>query len=510
MALPGITFNRGTSGLGRPLPGSDYISGMLFYIDDANLPSGFATDDRVKKIFSLADAEDLGILDTHIDEVKAEGTVTFTAVGANGDTVNITVTEYGEDVDLGTFTKTASESTVTLLAVAVKAVINAGTDTHGYTSDNVAGALTITAREGLGVFLNSGTPLSTTIVGTMTATVAQFGAGSLADGVASPIDPIHYHIKEFFRIQPKGVLYVGIYDIPGTFDFTEAKTIIDFADGEIKQLGVYVTDDTLDAALVTVLDGILMTSESEDKPASAILCADFNGTALSALPTLAGNSDYRVSVVIGQDGANKGYELYKAKGKTIGTLGATLGAVSRAAVNENIGWVATFDMSDGNELETLAFGNGATFKTQTTSLLNTLNNYKYISLRKFIDKAGSFHNDSHTAIANTNDFAYVENVRTVDKAVRGIRVNTLDKLNSPLLLNEDGTLFEDDIADFIRVASITLDQMARDQEISAYNVDVDPDQDVLTTSKVVITVSIVPTGTAREIEFNIGLTTSVS
>jgi hypothetical protein len=509
MALPGISFNVGASGLGRPLPGTDYISGLIAYIDDADLPSGFQTDDREKKIFSLSEAEDLGITDTHEGETKATGKITFTDVGANGDTVELVVEEYGGDVSLGTFTKTSAETTVTLLAAAVKAVINAGTDTHGYTADNSAGVLTITAREGLGVFLNSGTPLSSTIVGTIAGTIVQFGGSGMVAGVASVIDPIHYHIKEFFRIQPQGVLYVGLYDIPGTFDFAEVATLTTFADGEIKQLGVYVTGDTLDAALVHTLAIAMDTAAGLERPASAILCADFNGTALSALPTLATNTDERVSVVIGQDGANVGYQLYKASGKTVGTLGATLGATALAAVNQNIGWVGVFNMSDGNELETLAFGNGAVYKSQSVSLLTTLNNYKYIFLRKFNNKQGSFHQDSNTAIANTNDFAYIENVRTMDKAIRGIRTNILDKLNSPLVLNADGTLTELDIQEFTRLVNITLDQMGRDQEISASEVLIDSDQDVLTTSKVVITVNIVPTGTAREIEFNIGFATGV-
>lgn len=509
MALPGITFNRGTSGLGRPLPGTDYISGMTFYVEDANLPAGFQTDAREVKIFSLEDAEALGITDTHEGEVKADGTVTITNVGANGDTIEIVADEYGGDVSLGTYTKVSGDTTVTNVAVAIKAIINAGTLTHGYTADNAIGVITITAREGLGVFLNSGTPLSTTIVGTITASVAQFGASSLTDGVASPIDPLHYHISEFFRIQPKGVLYVGIYDLPaGAYDFAEVADLLEFAEGEIKQVGVYVQGDTLDAAQVTALDAVMMAQAVLDRPASAILTEDFNGTALSALPTLASNSDYRVTVDIAQDGANKGYELYKANAKTIGTMGAMLGAVALVSVNQNIGDVGNVNLSDGNELETLAFGNGAVYKTQAATLLSTLNDYKYTFLKKH-QRAGSYYQDSNTAIVNTNDFAYIENVRTVDKAIRLIKINCEIKINSTLLLNGDGTMAEDTIADFERLTSIGLDEMLRNGEISAYAVLINPDQNVLSTSKVSIAVNIVPTGVARQIEFNTSLAISV-
>lgn len=510
MALSGISFVRGTSGLGRPLPGTDHISGMAFYIVDANLPSGFATDDRIQKIYSVEEAEALGITDEHDNEVAATGTVTITNVGADDDTIEIIVAEYGGDVSLGTYTKVTADTTVTNVADAIELIINEGTVDHGYTASNVAGVITIVARPGLGVFLNSGSPLSTTIVGTIAATVAQFAAGALVDGVASDIDIVHYHISEYFRLQPQGVLYVGLFDVPGTYTFTEVDDLLDFADGEIKQAGVYVKSDTLDAALVTALDARFMAkaASGEDMPCSGVLTADFNGTALSALTTLASNSDYRVSVDIAQDGAAKGYELYKATAKTIGCMGAMLGIISFAKVNQCIGNVGLFNMSDGTELETIAFGNGAIYKEQTVALLTTLNTYKYNFLRKRAI-AGSYWENSNTAIANTSDFSQIENVRTVDKAIRLIKENSEVKINSDLTLNADGTMTEDTIADFIRLASVGMDDMLRNGEISAYEVTMDSAQDVLTTSTVELNVVIVPTGVARQIEFNVGLATSI-
>jgi hypothetical protein len=509
MALPAITINRGTSGLGRPLTGEDHISGFLAYISDANLPAGFTTSDRAKIVYSVADAEALGITDLHDNEVKATGTVTITGVGANGDTIEILVSEYGnptgsESVSLGVTTKTSAETTVTLLAALIVTTINAGTETHGYTATNLAGVITITAREGLGIFLNSGTPISTTIVGTITRTLGQFSGG-----VASDIDQVHYHISEYFRRQPKGVLYVYLADIPGTFNFAEVPLLYAFAGGVIRQLGVYITDDTLDAAMVTALDAVMMSQAELFRPSSAVLTADFNGTALSALPTLATNSDYRVSVAIGQDGSGKGFELYKALGKTVGSVGAILGAVSFAKVSDSIAWVDKFEMSDGIENDLPAFGNGVLFRDQTAALLSQLNSYKYVFLRKFEGKTNTFVSDSPTAIASTNDLGQIENVRTVDKAARGIYANCLGLLNSPLLLNEDGTLTEDTISEFTRRTEITLDDMSRNREVSAFQVSINPAQDVLTTSKIVVTISIVPVGVARQIDFNINFTTSL-
>ena len=57
--IKGISFTRTNGGLGRPLPGEDHISGLLF--EHADIPIGFGTD-RVKQILDLDDAESKGIL----------------------------------------------------------------------------------------------------------------------------------------------------------------------------------------------------------------------------------------------------------------------------------------------------------------------------------------------------------------------------------------------------------------------------------------------------------------
>jgi hypothetical protein len=505
MALPKITFNRGTSGLGRPLAGKDHVSGMVFYLDNADLPSGFSTSVREKKIFSLAEAEGLGIVDTHIDATAATGSVEITAVGADGDTIEIKVTDYSGVVSLGTYTKVTADTTVTNVADAIEAIINAGTNTHGYSCSNVAGVITITAPLSKGVALNSGTPISTVIVGTITATITQFSGGA-----ASEVDQLHYHIAQFFRIQPKGVLYVGIYAKPGgAYTFAEVSTLFNFAQGEIRQVGIYAPDTAYTTAKVTTLDSIMMANEAIYRPASAIVTMDHVGIALSALGDLTANSDYRVSVDIAQDGAAKGYTLYNALGKSIGSMGAMLGAVSFVKVNESIGFVGKMNISDGTEFDTVAFANGTAYSTVALSQLDTLNDYHYIFLRKFDEKTGSWFNGSRTAIANTNDLARIQNVRTMDKFIRGVYVTLLDKLNSPITLNSDGTLKEDDIAEFVRLCAITGDQMERDVEISAYRVDIDPSQDLLSTGNLEISGVIVPIGTVEEITFNVSFATSI-
>ncbi len=178
MALNNITFVLGQGGLGRPLTGQDHISGLVFYCANGSLPSGFSTTNRIKQLFSVADAETAGILANYNDETAATGSYLVTAAGSNGDTATITVAEpFGVTVTLGTYTKTASETTVNNVATAIAAMINAGTNTHGYTAVASTATVTITAKKGLGVFLNTGTPLVVTVVGAIAGTLTQFTGG---------------------------------------------------------------------------------------------------------------------------------------------------------------------------------------------------------------------------------------------------------------------------------------------------------------------------------------------
>lgn len=389
MAQPNITFNKSTGGLGRALPGKDHYSAFLFYSN--TLPSGFAADDRVKQVFSLEEAEDLGV------------------------------------VDGGAFSQ------------------------------------------------------------------------------------YYYHVSEYFRIQPKGVLYIGFYAVPaGTYDFAELETMRLFAAGQIRQFGVYVDGLVFDGAEVTALQVEVAKGETAKQPFEVLYAADISGTAdLSTLADMRALSAFGVSVVIGQDGSGAGAALATSLGYSVCAVGTALGAVSLSKVSESIAWVEKFPLSDGTELDVAAFGNGDLYRDKTDSFLDALNDKGYIYLRKFTDVENTYFNDNPTSIAVTNDFSYININRTYHKALRDINTVILPKLNSPITVTSEGTLTTDVIVSYKTLASRPLDDMVNAGELSAFEVIVDPDQDVLSTSTIVLSVSLVPVGVAREIVFNIGFVTSI-
>ena len=148
----------------------------------------------------------------------------------------IEAAKEGTVVVLASYTQVTADVTSTTTAAArLVAEINAGTNIHGFTATNSTAIVTITAPKTEGIFLNSGTPYVATTVGTLAGTLTQ----NVVAGTASYIDIAWYHINEYFRIQPKGELYVGMYEQESSYVFADITTMQNFAVGAIKQIGIY-------------------------------------------------------------------------------------------------------------------------------------------------------------------------------------------------------------------------------------------------------------------------------
>ena len=551
MALNDITFNRGEGGLGRPLPGKDHLSAMLFYTA-GSLPSGFSSSDRIKKIFSLEEAENLGIVDDHSDEtVGTGGKVVIGGSWIADETATISI----DDGVLATFTVVSGSTAISDVVTGLKDAINAETSTgrkHGWVAGETGGTdIDLTQPAKLGIVNNGGSHIvftETSVSGTGTPT--QF-----TGGVGSYFVVLHYHIEEYFRLQPKGVAHIGIF-AQGTYDGAEIETVQNFANGELRQAGIYLSHEVFASSQLTSTQGFLDTLETEHKPLSVLFHSDLSSATLSTLPDISTLSNERMSMLIGEEGdfhqpayvntkaylsgekvtfQGKAYiskanttgnapwdgsvwtelrdNLVAISGFSIGTMGATLGNVSFALVSSNIGHVLIFNVVTGTGLDEVAFATGDLFKDVATNLKDTLNDFHYIFLRKIEGISGTFNSDSFTAISATSDFATIENVRTMDKAVRNIRTNVLPNLNGPLFVNEDGTLSEDTISLFKNDSQRAITDMAKAAELSPANllrgVSIDPSQNVLATSIIIISVELVPVGVARNIVFNIGFAVKI-
>lgn len=314
-------------------------------------------------------------------------------------------------------------------------------------------------------------------------------------------DILKYHISEYFRMQPAGRLWVMVRPISTGVTFEEdVRELQRVAEGEIRQIAVWNGDKSLSEQPIAPGDfGKLQTvaTELEGKgtPVSILYAGAFDA-----------GSEYRVagrcnvSFVIGED-ASEGSEAITlgAAGSVVSALGACLGCVSLANVNESIAWVAKFN---------LGFSKVGKIKGVTAEN-TTLDGKGFLFCVKYDGVAGAFWNDSHTMDVATSDYNSIESVRTIDKACRGVRTYLLPYLASPVYLNDDGTMRADSLANLKNVAGQALEAMERAGELSGYIVEVDAKQNILANSTVEFVIKNVAVGVMRNIKIKIGYTTNI-
>mgnify|MGYP003432672944 FL=1 len=162
------------------------------------------------------------------------------------------------------------------------------------------------------------------------------------------------------------------------------------------------------------------------------------------------------------------------------------------------------------ELDVPAFVDGTLLSDLTPAQVQSIHDKGYLFLIKHIGFTGSFFNDSFTCTALDNDFATIENNRAIDKAQRGVYAKLLPKISGPIYIDSStGKISADSISSLEAIASIPLEQMERDGELSGFKIFINPDQDVLSSSRLQVTMKIVPVGVLREIVVNIGFALNV-
>ncbi len=335
--------------------------------------------------------------------------------------------------------------------------------------------------------------------------------GILADNAYKVV---HYHISEYFRINPQSELWVAML----LTTTTETNAILAFqnaSEGRMRQLGVMYPTDTLITTLLTViaeLQSQAMLCYNEEMPLHIVYAPQMpDNLVIATLPNLRNGVSNYVSVLISQDGAAKGATLFRELDYSISCIGACLGAISRANVHENIGWVRKFNVASA-ELDVPALSNGLLFKAVfiTEAAIDAVSNKGYILLRKHRGTSGTYFNDSHVANAFTSDFTYIEHNRTIDKAIRGIRTFLRPEFNRPLYVNVAGQLRPDLVGYLESRAKAPVEAMFNDGELSNFELTIDPNDVVTTTNKVVVKIKLQPVGVNRVMEVFIGFTAKIT
>lgn len=352
---------------------------------------------------------------------------------------------------------------------------------------------------------------------------------------------IVYHVTKFFEQNAEGTLYLAVKIAASSHVLgADLKALQNYTNGEIRQCGVFtpsLTYTTGSEVLHKLLDEYQDACnnsetglEAEHKPMSVIMTVTgktvtvgtsgdnmtvtpvaVTGVTLTDFTTNTGNDKpikagrCNVSLLIGCD---LDTNLVQKLGNYAyyGCIGTCMGAISKAAVNESIAWVQKFPLG----LEAPGLISGELIKDLTTANLEAMNDNRYIFVLTHVGDADNYFNDSHTLDVETSDYAYIENVRTIDKACRGVRANLLPYLNAPLKVDaETGKLDAPMVAFLETTAGKALEDMEKAGELSGYKAEIDPEQNVLATSSVEIVIKQVPVGVMRKINVKIGFSTKL-
>ena len=348
-----------------------------------------------------------------------------------------------------------------------------------------------------------------------------------------------YHIREFFRmsgnIDGSGKLYVMFADCSGDWDAID--TLQRVAGGMINQLGVWTEQplwksnglaEKYNLNLVKGLNDKAIGLAGQNQPLSIILSASPSNTGsmtidgkqidMNKIPTAICESS-RVSVIIGQaaNENNSWMQKRNVNNTPVGFLGAVMGAIAKANVQESIAWVKQFNLF-ADDFQNIEFGFGDInldgddefistnlYESISPVLLDELDDKGYIFPMKYAGRENGIY-ISKDQTCSRGDFRTIARNRAINKSRRQVRTALLPYVNSPLMVNPaTGYLAASKITAFKTLVGDLLAKMQAAQEIAGYAVTIDPNQNVLVDDTLRIAYVIVPVGVATKIYVEEGL-----
>lgn len=208
----------------------------------------------------------------------------------------------------------------------------------------------------------------------------------------------------------------------------------------------------------------------------------------------------RVAILVGSNEV-------ESKGSCLGVLA---GRIASIPVQRNVGRVR-----DG-ALKPKSFYLGSKRIEEKQSEVSELCEKRYITIRRYVGRSGYFFVDDHLACQTTDDYAQIAPRRVIDKAYRIVYDVLLEHLLEELELNLDGTLkapiikaWEQSVADRINREMTANGELSGDDG-EGCKCFIDPMQNVVSTSRIELSLKVRPHGYARYIDVNLGFLVSSS
>lgn len=261
--------------------------------------------------------------------------------------------------------------------------------------------------------------------------------------------------------------------------------------------GITQSTDGLDPDVFTALNKAQQLAEWATAELYAPLFFAIEGRGYDSskeLKSLAAETYNRCLVAIGDTVPN-------STGAAVGTL---LGRIASIPVQRNIGRV-----KDG-ALHPLEMYVGGKKVEESNSVIASIFDKGYVIPRKHVGRSGYYYADDPMACVPTDDYAHLANRCVIDKAYRIAYDTMLDELLDEIDLNEDGTMQHAVIKSWQQTLENSVNrQMTAQGELSAMDgegcqVYINEKQNVVSTSKIELTLKVRPHGYARYIDVNLG------
>ena len=350
---------------------------------------------------------------------------------------------------------------------------------------------------------------------TKLAGLEALGVTSSATGVNSQL---YKTVKEFYSEAPEGTkLWVMGVATSVTIDKLTDKDennispLLTAARGAINILMVKMASDgtptmsgSIDADVLTAVSNLQELAEdwTENKYAPFMCLVEalsYSGNA-ATLPDLTARSDNRVGVVLGDT----------VSGSANAAIGLVAGRLAAEPVHRSLARVR----SGAIKSDTMYIGSVAAELGDP----DVANDLGYIVPRTFVGKSGYYWSDDHLATAVSDDYCSIARRRTIDKAYRIAYRTLVDEIAENVPVNTDGKLaayhckgVETSVESAV-VNSMTSEgnlgndpDDANDLGVQCY---IDPDQNILATSRFEANLKVKPYGYSKYIDVKLGFKTA--
>lgn len=344
--------------------------------------------------------------------------------------------------------------------------------------------------------------------------------GIKEDSVDDYFKLVYWHVSETFRLQPNATLYVQL-SLAATNGYDVILAAFKAASNVLRLFALVMTTTELIAGEATDLnDELELLFSNSIQPARAVLtCAP---EALDAIPDFSALANYRVMVDIANDITADGLAktIFDSAVGMCGAGGTFLGQLLLLKVHQQISW-NSYPVNGSGRWSLLGDINGASVETKTESEKSAYGAQGLILVLRTLRDANAYFSSARTSGAVGDDYDVENNGRVIDKASVLAYDSMVKNLNGPIYTTTDGKLsaetvllFENDAYTAINT-NMVLGRVGDNVELSVDettgslsldSVFVDPNQDVITTGKIVLNIRLRPVGAANDILIQIGLT----